>query len=196
MSLPRLIIPDAAVQYIRFQRSRYNRSRVPDPKEVKRRYAAHVAEDYATMKDHLPEKVEKIIEVGCGVAALQVFLKHHYPESRLELLDADVITAEGGAGYHRDKRELYNSRSITEALLGANGVKIDRWHDVGTKELLEADLIISMASWGYHYPLSSYRAKGFAIIDLRRGPEKTRGKIIFAGPKYDRCAFHLSGDET
>jgi hypothetical protein len=161
-----LIIPDEAVKYIRFQRSRYIEKKVPDPEEVKRRYAAHVAEDYAGMEPHLPAKVEKILEIGCGVAALQAFLKQKYPDAKLELLDADTVTDEGG-------------------------VTVSKWHDVGTKDLLEADLIISMASFCYHYPRSAYRIKGFAILDFRRGPEKLPpgGKIIFKGPKYDRCAF-------
>jgi len=153
--VPELIIPDEAVKFIRLQRSRYVERKVPDPAEVKRRYAAHVAEDYAGMAPHLPEKVEKIIEIGCGVAAIQVFLKTRYPEAKVELLDADTITAEGGAGYHADKIALYNSRAVTELLLAANGVKVDRWHNVGTKDLLEADLIVSLAAMGYHFPLST-----------------------------------------
>lgn len=191
--MPELIIPDECVRFIRLQRSRYIERKVPDQEEVKRRFAAHVAEDFAGMAPHLPEKVEKIIEIGCGVGALQVFLKARYPDARLELLDADTTNAEGGAGYHADKIEVYNNRSVTELLLAANGVKVDFWHEVGTKDLLEADLIVSLASMGYHYPLSTYRLKGLCIVDLRRGPEKPRGKIIFQGPKYDRCAFPMEG---
>lgn len=188
--MPELIVPDDCVRFIRLQRSRYIERKVPDPKEVKRRYATHVAEDFAGMAPHLPEKVNKIIEVGCGMAAIQVFLKLRYPGARLELLDADEISTEGGAGYST-KKEVYNSRRHTEMLLAANGVSVDRWHDIGTKDLLEADLILSMASLGYHYPLSTYRLRGLCIVDLRRGPEKARGKIIFQGPKYDRCVFPM-----
>lgn len=189
-----LVIPDECVPFIRYQRSRYVERKVPDPAEVKRRYAAHVAEDFAGMEPHLPpvDRVRTILEVGCGMAALQVFMKQRYPDARLELLDGDTVTKEGGGGYD-NKPDVYNSRKHTELLLGANGVAVARWHELNTKELLEADLIISMASWGYHYPLSTYRAKGFAIIDLRRGPEPRRGKVVFEGPKYDRCAFDLTG---
>jgi len=186
---PDLIIPDACGPYIRWQRSRYNERKVPDPEEVKRRYAAHIAEDFAGMEPHLPERVDSILEIGCGMAALEVFMKRRYPDARLELLDGDTVSREGGAGYS-DKPDVYNSRVLTEMLLGANGVTVDRWHDIGTRDLLEADLIISMASLGYHYALSTYRLKGLVICDLRRGPEPTRGKIIFAGPKYDRCMWN------
>jgi len=184
-----LIIPDACVPYIRYQRSRYNERKVPDPEEVKRRYAAHVAEDFAGMEPHLPERVNSILEIGCGMAALQVFLHRKYPNARLELLDGDKVTAPGGGGYS-SKPDVYNSRAHTEMLLAANDVKVDRWHDIGIPELPAADLIISMASWGYHYPLSTYRmSSGTYIADLRRGVEKKRGKVIWAQPKYDRCMW-------
>lgn len=183
-----LIIPDECVPYIRMQRSRYAEAKVPDPREVKRRYAAHVAEDFAGMEPHLPARVGSILEIGCGMAALEVFMKHRYPEARLELLDGDSVSREGGAGYSNNP-DVYNSRALTELLLSANGVRVDRWHDIGTTEQLEADLIISMASWGYHYPLATYRTRGNHIVDLRRGAERPRGKVIFAGPKYDRCIW-------
>lgn len=188
MQADELIIPEACVPYIRYQRSRYAERKVPDPAEVKRRYAAHVAEDYAWMAPHLPERVETILEIGCGMAALQVFLHERYPGARLELLDGDTVSNAGGAGYSTTP-DVYNSRARTEELLAANGVTVSRWYDIGTKDLLEADLIISMASWGYHYPLATYRTRGFHIVDLRRGAEPRRGTVIFEGPKYDRCAF-------
>ena len=185
---PELIIPDECVPFIRFQRSRYIERKVPDPEVVKLRYAAHVAEDFAGMEPHLPARVDSILEIGCGVAALQVHMKRKYPDARLELLDGDTVTAPGGGGYSA-KPDVYNSRALTELLLGANGVTVDRWHDIGTKETLEADLIISMASCGYHYPLSTYRVRGLCIMDLRHGSEKQRGKVVWAQPKYDRCIF-------
>ena len=185
-----VVIPDECVPYIRYQRSRYAEAKVPDPEEVKRRYAAHVAEDFAGMEPHLPENVSSILEIGCGMALLEVHMKRRYPDARLDLLDADTITRDGGAGYSNTP-DQYTSRALTEMLLAANGVKVDRWHDIGTKALLEADLIISMASWGYHYPLSTYKTRGLHIVDLRRKSEPRRGKVIFEGPKYDRCLFTL-----
>lgn len=185
-----IVIPDECVPFIRFQRSRYNERKVPDPEEVKRRYAAHVAEDFAGMEPHLPEHVDSILEIGCGMGLIEVFMKHRYPDARLELLDGDKVTAPGGGGYS-DKPDIYNSRAHTEMLLAANGVKVDRWHDIGTKELLQADLIISMASLGYHYPLNTYRLRGFCIVDLRRGSEAARGTVAFEGPKYSRCVFSM-----
>lgn len=191
-----IAIPDECVRFIRMQRSRYSEPKVPDPEQCKARYAAHVAEDFAGMVSVLPERVDSILEIGCGMAAIQVHLKQRYPGARLELLDGDTDNGKGGAGYS-ETPDIYNSRAHTEMLLAANGVSVSRWHDVGTKELLKADLIISMASWGYHYPFAMYRVSGLVICDLRRTTEahtirravERGGKLIHAGIKFDRYAW-------
>jgi hypothetical protein len=187
-----LVVPETCLPFIRMQRSRYNAEKVPDGAEVMRRYTAHVLEDFAGMAPHLPEKVGSILEIGCGIGALAALLKKRYPEARLELLDADEVNSPtGGSGYSK-KRELYNSRAETEALLAANGATVSRWHDIGATDLLEADLVVSLASWGYHYPLATYRVRSANVIaDLRRSVEAQRGVVIFKGPKYDRCLFKL-----
>lgn len=193
-----LVIPDECVPFVRWQRSRFVKAKVRDDEEVKRRYAAWVAEDFAGMEPHLPARVDDILEIGCGMAAIEVFLKRKYPHAHLSLLDgtgeniAERDTPqETGKGGWQDTLKPYNSRAHTELLLAANGVKVDRWIDIGTKEHLQADLILSMASWGYHYPLATYDVEGLVICDLRRGKEKPRGTVIFKGPKYDRCLFRI-----
>lgn len=183
-----IFLPDECIPFIRWQRSRYSDTKVPDPEEVKRRYAGHVSEDFEGMLPYLPKTVGSIIEVGCGVGTLSMLLKRRFPNATLGLLDGDGSNVVGG---YASRSTPYNSRKHTEMLLDANGVKHDRWYDIETPERLEADLIVSLASWGYHYPLSTYRARGYAIIDLRRGREAFRGQLVFRGPKYDRCAFKI-----
>jgi hypothetical protein len=191
-----LIIPNECVPFIRWQRSRLIKSKFPDDADVKRRYAEWVAEDFAGMEPYLPQSVASIIEIGCGMAGIEVFLKRKFPSAELSLLDGtgENIRLEGtpnetGIGGWNEKLLPYNSREYTEALLAANGVSVDRWIDIGTTQRLEADLILSLASWGYHYPLSTYSVRGFVIADLRHGKEKSRGAVIYKAPKYDRCAW-------
>ncbi len=201
---PDLIIPDECIKYIRWQHSRFNAAKVPDPQEAKRRYAALIYEYFLGMEPHFPTRVDRIIEVGCGLATIEVFIKRKYPDAHLSLLDGtgENIVERGkpeevGKGGWQDTLQPYNSRAHTEMLLEANGVKVNRWIDIGTKELLKADLILSMASWGLHYPFSNYDAEGFVICDLRRAQEGQRisaikaagGKVVFVGPKYDRMAW-------
>lgn len=168
-----MLIPDECLGWIKIQR--------PDSD-----YPKGLEEDFKSIEPHLPEKVESILDIGCGMAGIDVFLKQKYPNAYLSLLDGD---GKFPMYNFRPNCKPYNSRKSAEALLEANGVKVDRWHDVGTQEELKADLVISLISWGFHYPLSVYRVSGFCIADLRRKNEPSRGKVIFSAAKYDRCAF-------
>lgn len=190
-----MIVPDECVQYIRWQRL----AAVRDAQEVKRQYAEWVATDYAEIAPHLPERAERILDIGCGMAGIDVFLIRRYPGAQLFLLDGDGANVtragewnEAGVGKWNTALEPYNSRAHTEMLLSANGVSVDRWHDIGTRDVLAADLIVSLFSCGFHYPLKTYRLSGLCLMDLRRGPEKTRGKVIASGAKHDRCLFRVT----
>jgi hypothetical protein len=151
-------------------------------------YALDVAADFAMIEPYLPARVESILDIGCGMCGIDVFLRRKYPLARLELLDSD-----GDKPFYGHGAECwpYGNRRAAEALLAANGAgKVDRWHDVGTRETLRADLVVSLLSWGFHYPLSSYRVEGFCVADIRHGRgEGPRGALIWAAKKSDRCAW-------
>lgn len=152
-------------------------------------YRKELSEDFAQIEPHLPEKVDSIIDVGCGMAGIDVYLKRKYPQAKLTLLDGDGNLT-NGYGY-KAVSEPYNSRAATEEFLKANGVSVDRWLDIGTEEVLKADLIISLLSWGFHYPLSAYKADGYCIVDIRRNSSEVIGTVIHKAEKYDRCAVRM-----
>lgn len=150
-------------------------------------YVRDVQKDLTLLSPHLPEKPRRIIDIGCGLAAIDVLLKRRYPDAELWLLDGDGDDPRCG---WNDTLTAFNQRKATERLLSANGVQHDRWLDIGTTETLEADLVISLASWGYHYPLSTYTVKSPCIIaDLRRPQEKARGTVIGEYRKRNRCVW-------
>lgn len=169
-----MLIPEECLPWIKKQR--------PDSD-----YLKELQEDFAAIEPFLPERVGSILDIGCGMGGISVLLKKKYPEARLELLDGDNA---GDAMYGFNLVcHPYNSREATEAFLKANGVSCGKWHDVGTQEHLKADLVISLISWGFHYPLSTYKVSGFCVADLRKKREAPRGRVITETFKYNRCAF-------
>lgn len=164
---------------------------IPDKEAAKKfrphtDYAADVKADFEQIEPYLPERVESILDIGCGLAGLDVYLKRKYPDASLSLLDSDGENPVYGWG---DVNVPYGSRKAAEALLEANGVKVDRWVPAGTKERLEADLVVSTVAWGFHFPLSTYDVHGFCIADLRAGKKEPRGTVISDNGKAVRCAF-------
>lgn len=121
-------------------------------------YSQLVDYDLALMRPHLPQEAGRILDIGSGLAAIDVRLHQIYPDAHFYLLDQTDLNVEYGT---RTEQAFYNSQAVALRLLRANGVLLDRVH------LLEAtadyeidvdgiDLALSLFSWGWHYPLGAY----------------------------------------
>jgi hypothetical protein len=201
------VVPVECLRYMRLQRTRCNVSRIPEPDKAISGYADWVHDDYKTVQHALPAAVRSIVGIGCGIGAFELLLQRRYPQARLTLLDGDGLAVHhagtkdetSNAGWHSTDTAVYNDRAATEKFFAANGGRIDAWLPVGTRERVQADLIVSLHSWGFHYPLSTYDAHGMIIADLRRRiPEndkhigmldKYSGRVLWEGPKFDRCLW-------
>lgn len=168
-----IVAPAAALKHIPRHRGGVN-------------YVESLIEDYQMIFPFLPRRVDRILDIGCGMAGIGVLLSRHYPGASLWLLDGDGV--ETRAGWNASL-EAFSSRADAEELLTANGVKVGHWVDVNTKEKLTADLVISLASWGFHYPIKTYAVTGYCIADLRKKREPIRGQVIAEFPKRFRCAW-------
>ena len=144
-----------------------------------------VQADFEQIEPYLPERCDSIIDVGCGLAAIDVLLKRRYPEATLTLVDSD-----GDEPFYayQSRGKPYGSRAAAEEMLSAHGIDDYRWLPAGTRDL-RADLVISLLFWGFHYPLSVYDVQGYCIADLRKPNEPARGVVIAESAKYNRCAF-------
>lgn len=154
-------------------------------------YADSVRSDFAGLLPHLPDHVDSILDIGCGLAGIDVLLKWHYPDARLILLDGDGPESNFRGNYGATMRP-FNSRAVANELLAANGVAADEWKDVGTQETLKADLAISLLSLGWHYPLDTYKVDAKTIIcDLREAKGRILSTIVYKGRhKGFRCMLN------
>lgn len=135
-------------------------------------YIAACHFDFEAMKPYLLPG--DVLDIGCGIGGPSALIAKHCG-GKLHLLDG---TGNGqrraSYGPHMDP---YNDREATEALLKANGVEDFHWWPVGARNLPEVQNVVSLISWGWHYPVSTYlkaveRALpigGRLILDLRPG---------------------------
>lgn len=226
-----MVIPDEAVRYILYQRTGCQRFTRTLPRQVlgrpfsiynqviwlesklrgraiKQLYAEQMEREYLTVKDVLPASCRAVLDIGCGVAGPDIFISRHYGDGvQFYLLDRSRIERKIWYGF-RPRGAFYSSLDVAKAMLLANGV-----HD-GSIHLVEAadsftikigckvDLVISLLSWGFHYPVETYLGSvydvlapgGLGILDIRRGTDgigSLRRKFAKMGmivetEKYDR----------
>jgi len=201
-----LVVPDCAVKYILLQRTElqeYFRIFKKNKflyyiyfitleaylmrQQIKEKFALKLLEEYQTMKPYLPTQASRIVDIGSGIAGIDVFLYHHYRHSRpkpdLFLLDKTETTKKIYYGFNQ-QASYYNSLEVAKLMLISNKINEENIHLISVNSYYEiecssADLIISLISWGYHYPVSTYleqvyqwlKPGGRLILDVRKGSD-------------------------
>lgn len=141
--------------------------------------------EYSAIKDFLPKNAKNILDIGCGVAGIDVLISKHYKNSiGIYLLDKTAI--DGNVFYsYEDIGSFYNSLTIAKRLLMLNGVSEKKIYTQEVKSdnkidfETSFDLVISLISWGFHYPISIYIDQvfekmskgGVLIVDVRKDTE-------------------------
>jgi SAM-dependent methyltransferase len=194
-----LEIPSDALPYIAMHRTHLRG-------DLARLYASDVLSDFESLMPYLPQTAAASLDIGCGMAAIDVLLWRHYANPTIHLLD--------GTG-HTDVRILfhpvmspYNSMPVARQLLERNGVpheSVVEWPPEPQAAVPACDLVISLLSWGFHYPVSTYlplverclRPGGRLILDVRKGQGGLEAlsrslrqvAIISTTVKADRACF-------
>ena len=113
-----------------------------------------------TIKNYLPKNVKNIMDIGCGLGIINIFLNEIYQnETTFYLLDKNHIDTKIKYGFSSDY-ESYNDLKETRKILLENGLNDNRINifdvdrEINIKE--RVDLVISLKSMGYHYPFEKY----------------------------------------
>ena len=140
-------------------------------------YSQLIDYDLALLRPHLPQEVGRILDIGSGLAAIDVRLHQIYPDAHFYLLDRADLAVEYGV---ETEQAFYNSQEVARELLQNNGVPTEQIHLLEATPAYEIiagsiDLAISLFSWGWHYPLGAYAEAvagavvpgGTLIVDVR-----------------------------
>jgi len=145
--------------------------------EVRTRFEREIREDFILIKNHLPSLAAPVVvDIGAGVGGIDVFLSEFYGnQASLYLLDKNQVDYDITPGLSK-QHGFYNSHGAAEALLTENGIKKENINFLSpTDTFPKANIIISLYSWGFHYPIETYAAKvngckgATLIVDLWKG---------------------------
>jgi SAM-dependent methyltransferase len=101
----------------------------------------------------------KVLDVGCGSSIMDFILYQYATNPTIYLLDRDDIQ------YNRpiwadtaEKYPFYHSWSVVNDAIDTSGFNRDNFKflDPADEWPQDLDLIVSYASWGWHYPFSTY----------------------------------------
>ena len=131
-----------------------------------------------------------IVDIGCGIGIYHALISAHYSgKSQHFLVDrsANQIDAPetrehrhfaAHGGYHKSAKSVafYSSEHCARTIAFDNGLDSTRWHWVNATEAnvralgtASTDVVMSLLSWGFHYPVATYAAAARAILRPRTG---------------------------
>jgi len=201
-------VPSEAGEFILFQRTEYIRfsNRLPVralakilpfpvynnavklearwfPGRIAREYQKDMEKEFDSIRDFLPRACSSLLDVGCGIAGIDVFLNRHYHTAppRIYLLDKSKVDRRVWYNF-KPSGAFYNSLHVAKKLLLDNGVneknvvllEANEKNEINVDA--EFDLVLSLISWGFHYPLETYLDRvyqllsngGHLIVDVRK----------------------------
>ena len=112
------------------------------------------------IRSFLPTKAENIIDIGCGLGIINIFLNKIYNnKTNFYLLDKNRIDSKIRYGFSSNY-ESYNDLNETKKLLVDNNISKDKIQTINVESEIiidqKIDLVISLKSMCYHYPLDEY----------------------------------------
>lgn len=178
---------------------------------ISRLYYHDMQAELESLSPFLVRKPLNVLDIGCGIGGIDVLINNFCcGEVEFYLLDKTEIDR---IYYGMNSRAaFYNDFDLTSEFLQENGVSLERVHfiEAGESRIRSIgqtfDLIFSLISWGFHYPLSTYLDEalsalaptGVIVLDLRRsdgGLDVLQSRndvdvsILVAHKKYDRVAI-------
>jgi SAM-dependent methyltransferase len=156
-------------------------------KSIASRFRRGIHRDFRSIAPFLPDTASAILDVGCGLAAIDVLLSRHYSAPAapaLYLADFEETSHRIDYDFGRSHAH-YNSMVAARELLTANGVSPETMHFISPDEIARREnlprfqLVISTLAWGFHFPIEVYAeavlrvmaAEGRLILDVRVGTD-------------------------
>lgn len=167
-------------ELITLQRTGYG-SKPADMESVAAAYFNDMSAAYADISKHIPASCESVLDIGCGIGGIDVLIGKDHPECGFSMLDRDGMESTVYYGFKAEGAK-YNYLSSTKEFMVDNGIDADKiyTYNVDAGEFpfdKKFNVIISLISWGFHYPVSTYvnrvadmmDKKSILIIDIRHG---------------------------
>lgn len=146
------------------------------------RYRKRIADEYNRLSPYLPSNIRALVDIGCGLGGIDIpICRFHHVES-VHLIDGDGRGQQKQLGYSETVK-AWSDVHFAVKMVSANNqnphLAINHFYPASLPRKIPCDCLISMKSWGHHYPISIYLEfvrqslifDGTLVVDIRKGTD-------------------------
>ena len=137
--------------------------------EIFSNYIVDVKSDYEDIKNFLTGPY--IVDIGAGMGGIDFLIKSYNNNLNVTLLDGEEV--EDGEHYgFKENLKFYSNNQIAKNFFTDNNINAT-FLKADTSIIVKCNTLISLNSWGFHYPLNRYtqfvqnNRPQIIIIDIR-----------------------------
>lgn len=165
-------ISDEQFRYLSVQRCA-SEGHLLDRSAFEANYHREIFDVYESIAPFLPDECESLLDIGSGLGGIDAVLNKHFG-GNVVVYPLDGLADDPQVESHS---KTFNNREVTRDFLTANGVSAFSYYTPQSlKPIVPFDLIVSFASYCFHYGPSVYlnfvkacaRPGTVLIFDVRR----------------------------
>jgi hypothetical protein len=116
-------------------------------------YMQDVEQDYKDIREFL-NHTTNLVDLGSGMGGIDFMIKRLHPNIHITLLDGEQVEAGEHYGYKEDLK-FYSNNAVAKQFFDDNELAVD-FYLAQDDLVLPCDTLISLNSWGFHYPINRY----------------------------------------
>jgi hypothetical protein len=152
-----LSFPESAIAYL--LRHKGDADGIPRMCE---RQATRARKQFEALSPYIGKGVKRVLDIGCGLGAIDVVLA-----SKRSITDLYLVDGDGSVERHGEYREVSEPwNNVADAVEFVEKNVPDSVLVVSAWPITNVDFVISLKSWGLHYPVATYLDRVSGIIEL------------------------------
>ena len=130
-----------------------------------------IMKDFIRLENYITKDIKNWLDIGCGLGYINIPIFKKLNTGNIYLLDKSKIETHKRITQFGSAKDFgfYNNLEFTKEFLMLNGIPDEKINLITADSInnidKKLDLVISLLSWGFHYPFDTYSDSVYSLLN-------------------------------